>query len=500
MSFNRKHIAVAFSLVVLLVWASAPAAAQRHKMDLRQVISMAKDSSLTSFRYKHMYRASYWQWRSFRSERLPSLTLGVTPVTYNRYLTQRYDSDRNMDVYREQQSLLSSASLTLSQNFAPLGGTFYLRTSAERLRNFGSAEYTQFSTVPIKIGYTNSLLGYNEFRWSSLIEPVKFEKAKLLYLHNTEYLSSAALEYFFSLAQAQTSYDLAVRQLARCDTLYAIGQRRVEIAAISRTDLMSLRLDVVNARSSLTQASVAVQRAMSDLASFLGMRPDAQIDVVLPGMLGEIDVDPSLALEMMRANSYALLEQRQAVLEAEQAYDKVRKQTRFQASLSASVGFNQQAESFGDAWRDPLRQDLVSVSVSIPLLDWGVGRGRRNMAKSQMEVARVEAEQTMAEKEQAVLTTISELSARRELLEASEEALALADAVYQQTTAQFLAGSADLSRLSLTQSNLISAQRGYIESMRNYWSCLYELRRMTLYDFVLGISLADAFDFDTLVR
>ena len=476
------------------------ASAQSIRLDLSDAIRLATDSSLLSFKYKNMYRASYWQYRSYKAERLPSLTLDVTPVSYHRYLTQRYDSERNMDVYREQQSVLSSADLTLSQNFAPLGGTFYLTTSVDRLRNFGNSDYTQFSTVPIKVGYTNSLLSYNEYRWSRKIEPLQFEEAKLLYLYNAESLSATALDYFFSLAKARASYDLAERQLARCDTLYAIGQRRQGIASITVTDLMSLRLDVVNARSTLTQAGVTVKRAMSELASFLGMSPDAQIEVELPGALGEMEIDPQMALDMMHKNSYIVPEQRLQVLEAEQTYDKVRKQTRFQASLSASVGFNQQAETLKEAYDDPLRQDLVSVSVSIPLLDWGMGRGRRNMARSQMEVARIEAQQRIAEQEQEVLTTISELQARRELLSASEEALTLAETVYQQTMAQFVAGTADISRLSLTQSNLVTAQNSYLDCMHNFWSCVYTLRRITLYDFVMGFSLAEEFDFENLVE
>ena len=149
-------------------------------MDLQGAIRIATDSSLLAFKYKNMFRSNYWQWRTYRSERLPSLTFNASPAVYNRYLTQRYDSESNMDVYREQRSLLSEASLTLSQNFTPLGGTFFVKTSLDRLRNYGSSTSDQFSAVPVKIGYSNSLLGYNSLRWDKRIEPVKYEKAKLL--------------------------------------------------------------------------------------------------------------------------------------------------------------------------------------------------------------------------------------------------------------------------------------------------------------------------------
>ncbi len=49
-----------------------------------------------------------------------------------------------------------------------------------------------------------------------------------------------------------------------------------------------------------------------------------------------------------------------------------KKESRFNASFNASVGFNAVADELGDAYRHPLQQDLVSVSVSIPLIDWGI--------------------------------------------------------------------------------------------------------------------------------
>ncbi len=49
------------------------------------------------------------------------------------------------------------------------------------------------------------------------------------------------------------------------------------------------------------------------------------------------------------------------------------------------------ADKLGDAYRHPLQQDLVSVSVSIPLIDWGVRKGKYNMARNNLNVVRIAA-------------------------------------------------------------------------------------------------------------
>lgn len=101
---------------------------QRITLDLQQTIAMANDSSLEAFRTKNMYLSGYWEYRTFKANRLPSLTLNMTPAQYNRDITKRYDSNRAMDIYRSQQSFYAYGNLAIRQNFDLTGGTFYLDT------------------------------------------------------------------------------------------------------------------------------------------------------------------------------------------------------------------------------------------------------------------------------------------------------------------------------------------------------------------------------------
>ena len=60
-----------------------------------------------------------------------------------------------------QHSYSADGSLQISQNFDPLGGTFYLETGLQYMRNFGDNAGNQFSSVPVRIGYSQSLIGFN---------------------------------------------------------------------------------------------------------------------------------------------------------------------------------------------------------------------------------------------------------------------------------------------------------------------------------------------------
>lgn len=485
------------SILLLLVLCGAGVQAQQVlRLDLKRTIALANDSSLSAFRYQNMYLSGYWEYRSYKAARLPSLSLNLTPAQYYRYITQRYDSQADVDVYREQQMFSATAGLSLVQNFDLLGGTFYVDTQLDYLRNFGDVNSTQFSTVPFRIGYQQDLLGFNAFRWDRKIEPLKFEKVKKQFIYNSESVSEEAVNYFFSLAMAQADYRLAEENLTTADTLYAIGEQRQKIAAISQADLLTLKLDKVNARNTLKNAEITRKRAMSALATFLNLDKNTYIEIDLPSRPRYVDIPTDRALLLAKENNPTYLEQRQNVLEAEREVDRTKKESRFNASVNASVGFNQVADNLGAAYRNLLQQDLVSLTVSIPLVDWGVRKGKYNMARNNLNVVKIAARQEEISLEEDVMMTVSDFNVQQDLIVSASEALDLAELAYDQTRRRFIIGKADISSLTLSLNRQQEAQKNYIQALQNYWLNYYKIRKLTLHDFESGMSLSDRFDFD----
>lgn len=464
-------------------------------LTLEHTIELANDSSLMAFRYRNMYQAGYWQYVSYRAGRLPSLSLSLLPAEYYRYMTQRYDSQENIDVFRQQQMYTASVGLEVEQNFDLLGGTFYLETDLEYMRNFGANKYTQYSSVPVRIGYRQSLVGFNAFKWERKIEPLRYEKAKKELIYNMESVSEQAVTYFFALALAQAEYKLAEENVASCDTLYTIGQRRYKIASISHADLLTLELDRVNARNTLENARIALKRAMFSLASFLGMDKNTEIEVKMPGRPRPVEIPADLALEYAKENNPTLLGHRQTILEGEREVSRTKAESMFNASVNASVGFNQVADNFSGAYRSPLRQDLVSVSISVPLIDWGVRKGKVNMAKNNLNVSRIAARQDELSIEEDIIMTISDYDVRQRLISSASEALDLADMAYLQTQQRFIIGKADINSLTLSLNRRQEASKNYISALQNFWLSHYKIRRLTLHDFETGLSLSEQFDF-----
>ena len=199
----RPRLPLAALLCLLLL----PLQAQKKlNLTLERAIQLANDSSLEAFRCQSLFLSGYWEYRAYKAERLPSISLNLTPAEYYRYIVERYDSEQDMDVYREQQMYTAAGELNIKQNLDWTGGTFYIKSSLEYMRNFGASKYTQYTSVPLRIGYQQDLLGYNPFRWQRKIEPLKYEKVKKEFLYNRELIAGRVVQLFFNLAIAQNDY------------------------------------------------------------------------------------------------------------------------------------------------------------------------------------------------------------------------------------------------------------------------------------------------------
>lgn len=467
---------------------------QVRKLTLQESIDMASDSSLQSFRVKNVYLANYWQYRSFKAARLPSLNLNTVPLQYNREFTKRYDPENNVDVYRVQQSWYTSGNVAINQNLDLTGGTFYIDSELGYFRNFGHASFSQYSSIPLRVGYVQRLMGYNAFKWEKKVEPLKYEKAKRQYLYAREEIAESVIELFFGLAMARAEYDMAKDNVHSADTLFMMGQERFEIAAISKADMLTLKLDAVNARNTLKNSEIELQKATFSLGSFLNIDRKQELSVVLPERPKEVEIPVEQALLLATENNPDYLANKQEILEAEREVERTRREAAFQASLSASAGFNQVAPTFSGAYRNPLQQNVVSLSVTIPILDWGVRKGRVNMAKNNLNVAKISVQQREQSLEQDIIVTISDFGVQQDMVNSAEEALELAIAAFQATRERFIIGKSDINSLTLSLNRQKEAQKNYIASLRNYWQSYFRIRKLTLYDFSTGASLSYMFE------
>ena len=81
-------------------------------------------------------------------------------------------------------------------------------------------------------------------------------------------------------------------------------------------------------------------------------------------------------------------------LESESAVAKARANAGLKADIYLRFGLTQTADKLPEAYRNLLDQQYVSIGISLPILDWGRGKGQVRVARSNRDLVYTQVEQS----------------------------------------------------------------------------------------------------------
>ena len=493
MKRNSIFLIILFNIILLPLYGQETIT---EELTFDEVIQLAQEQSPDAIMAKHQFRANYWEFRTYKADFRPSLFLNSRFPNYNSIYREIYGGDSVYYAkYRTNNSILD---LSLNQNVPFTGGRLSVESNLRRLDVFTDDDHNySYSSVPVTIKYSQPILFYNEFKWQKKIEPLKYEEAKKKYISSLEDVSIKAVNYFFDLALAQQNLQVAKLNYSNADTLYQIATGRYNIGTIAENELMQMELSVLNAGSSINSSLVDLEIRKFRLRSFLGFNETVNLKLIIPKEIPELTVDVSQALEISRQNNPDIIAFERQLIEAERDVAKARSNKGLQASVEANVGYNKQADELKDVYLNPEDQQVINFGLNIPIMDWGLGKGRYKMAQSSQEVIRTTVEQARTDFVQSVYLNVMQFNLQDDQLLIAVKSDIIAQKRYDMTKQRFLIGKVDVLDLNVSLSEKDVAKTNYISALRKYWSNFYNLRRITLYDFIKDKSLEA--DFDELI-
>jgi outer membrane protein TolC len=406
--------------------------------------------------------------------------------------------DRGEIYFYAQNTLTESMQLSVSQNVALTGGILSFHTSLNRVDQFSPSRTHSYNSAPFGITYWQSLTTANWMKWDKLLAPMYFESAKRSYLHNMEAVRTRAISWFFNLMTAQQHLLMARENLANTDTLYKITQKKFDIGANGRDELMQMKLTQLNAENALDQNIMNVEANENGFRSYVGIKDQKKINLVVPLNVPEVLLDYEEVMQSVKDNHVQTISNETQLLQAEYNLATQVGLSRPAASLYISVGANQNAEALIDAYRDVRDYQVVSVGLTVPIADWGLRKGNVQMAKANLEALRGRVSQSQTDLEQSVYLSVMRYNMMPKRIRVAAESDTIASFRYDASRERFLAGRITVTDLNIAQAEKNAARAAFIHAIREYWAYYYEIQRISLYDYV-GRKPVDV-DFDELVR
>ena len=464
------------------------------EMNLDNVIDIARSRSVPALAAKSEFVSSYWAWRAYQASRLPSLYMYGTLGGFDRSLRLLQSAETGNLIYKPNYNMENSIGLQAVQNITATGGTLYLYSQLTRIDQFGDNARASWYAQPLNLSYKQPLFAYNRFKWEKRISPKEYEKAKRNYIESLEDINLKAVDLYFNLMLASRNLSVAESNFLNTSKMLDIAARRLSLGTVTRDDYLQLELRMLNDSISINENRVELSKARMELNSLLGLDESYEIVPVLDEELPDIIIDYNQVLEKSGSNSSFELGGEINMLNAEAAVEQAKADRGITMQLNATFGLTNTSDDLPAVYKNLLDQEVLGLTFSFPIFDWGQGRGKVKKAEAAADVIRATVEQERNDRRITLYTAVGQFNNQRQMCSVSRRAEAIARERYELVMEKFRNGNATVTDLNTARSESDEAIRKYVNDLNNYWTYYYTLRRYTLYDFVNGRDLDVSFE------
>jgi len=478
------------SLILIFTFMPAvvPSSAQ-NRLSLDEAIHAARHQSVAALEARQAFISTYWAYRSYKASRLPSLYLYGDIMNFDRSLTLLQDPEDGTLKYVSSNNLQNGLGLQMNQNIPFTGGTLSVFTDLSRIDQFGGSRSLTWYSRPVTVSYYQPLFTYNRFKWDRKIEPKAYEKGKRDYLEAMEAITINVVYAYHNLLLAQMNNEISRSNFVNSGNMLRIAKERLQLGNVTRDEYLQLELRVLNDSISINATDVQVREAQMVLNSILGYDESFEIVPEMGAELPDIMMDYDFVMQKALENSSFSLDNELSLLNAESNVAVAKASRGFSFALNARFGLSQTGPEFPHAYRNLLDQETVGITFSIPLFDWGLGKGKVQKAKAAQAVVKAQVLQHENDFRRQMFTAVSRFNNQRRQCLVSEKAMKVATERYELTMHRFREGNASVTELNMAQTENDSSFRQWISDVSSFWTVYYTLRQATLYDFISGNDL-----------
>jgi len=256
-------------------------------------------------------------------------------------------------------------------------------------------------------------------------------------------------------------------------------------------EIYQLLVNKLTEETNCMNARIEVENCMQELRSYLGIQEDLLIKVRIDNRVPDLHIDLDAALMLANENSPEIQNMLRRKVESESAVSRAKANAGLKADIYLRFGLTQTADKLKDAYRNPLDQQYVSLGITLPILDWGRGRGQVRVARSNRDLVYTQVEQDKTDFDLNVRKLVKQFNLQAQRVNIAARTDHTAQRRAEVARKLYLLGKSSVLDLNASITEKDTARRSYITALYNYWSLYYALRSITLYDFEKERPLAE---------
>jgi len=468
-------------LAGLLMVISSLCAFPQNAVTLEQALKIAEDNSPSMKRTRLNLVRSQENLNAQNAALKSQFSLSVNPIGYSQ------NREFN-DLISEWNSTKTTESYGLFTVAQPIVFTDAVISLNNRFGYKDSySEYTDKTTKGfsnrLSLSLDQPLFTYNRTKLQLKELQLALENAQLNYAIQLLSLEKNVTQAFYYVYQQQQSMEISNQAYLNMQKSYEVSKNKVDAGISAREEMFQAELNLASSKSEFENSQVAFENAKDEFKLMIGMSLYDDFSVLPNIEVDTVQVDIAFAIDKGLENRMEL-RQSQINIETTQ-FDLIQTKAlnEFKGSMGLSVGLFGDNENFGNVYQSPTDNESVSLSLTIPLWDWGERKSRIKATEANIESANISYEEEQSNIILGVRKVYRNLLNLQNQIEIAKQNVTNAQLTYDLNLEKYKNGDLTGMDLNIYQNQLSEKQLSYTNSLISYKLELLNLKIQTLYDF-----------------
>jgi outer membrane protein TolC len=467
---------------------AAPLDAQNaHRFTLQQSIARAIERGLVASDVTARYRSARSRAESSRRSLWTSLSLSVTAPNYTESLSQQFNPLTGSYEYYQLTSTTYQSALVLDQPLTFTGGTLsftqtlFGRDQSTGLSGSSSTQRNYFGDFSVEL--RQPLLTPNQHHLSAERADISLEQAESDFVTAQLDLVYRVTEGFYNLYQQIQRLEIVKEQVAQNEESYRTAQSKFTGGLIPEVDVLQSEVDLASSRNDSLNGDRELALAKNSFRLLLGVPPEEDLEPVAEVTYTPVLVDSAKAVaSALQYRQDALRADRDIRLrELDVSSARARNNLRF--DLSARYGVNKTDTLFKDVFHDQNRSRSASLTLSLPIFDWG--SNGLNVQAAEIDYRNAEAQRDYIHQQvrQETMDLLNRIRVAQSRIDVLQKSASVAQKSYDISLQRFRVGTINRNDLAQAQQRLTAAKLNALSALIDYQLGLADLKRQTHWDF-----------------
>ncbi len=379
--------------------------------------------------------------------------------------------------------------ISISQPIAWTGGTLSITGNLyhqTQLGTTGPALNQYFGGGNIAIN--QPIFKANEMAITSHESDMALEDARAQYATQWASLNYSIKSLFYSLYQAEEQLQIQKDEVSASQSNFDLADNKYKAGLIAEVDKLQLEADLAASQTDLFNDERLCSAAQRDLEIALGLSFSDSLSARLD-TLPEVDIsiDRESAIHSAMSNREDVLAARQSITYSEDNLAKTGNDRTIYASLSGSIGATTPyVTSLSQIAENPYLNRTLTLSITIPIFDWGAHSLRMEAAQSGIDLGQTALSLKEEQVKQEVLSAVDQIEAAKKQVEVAKKSVTVAEKAYSLSRDRFDAGKITSQDLTLAQQRVTHARVSALTAEVAEHLALADLTQKTLFDYETG--------------